>query len=129
MTKTTTTIRRARLLAPAAAAMALLFAAPARADSGEELFKECASCHSLKAGDNEVGPSLHGVFGRQAGTGEGFRYSNIFKAQKFVWTEELLDRYISDPQAMLRGSKMPYSGMSDAENRKALIAWLTEATK
>ena len=114
-----------RRVAPLAFAAALsLCASSAFAQSGEELFKECSTCHSVKAGENDVGPSLHGVVGRQVASVEGFRYSNIFKAQKFVWTEDLLDRYLTDPQAMLRGSKMPYAGMPDAANRKALIAWL-----
>ena len=123
------TRRRARAFALAAALGGAFATSPAFAQSGEELFKECSSGHSVKVGENDVGPSLHGLVGRQIATAEGFRYSNIFKAQKFVWTEDLLDRFLADPQAMFRGSKMPYAGMPDAAQRAALIGWLKEATK
>ena len=94
------------------------------AQSAEDLFKECVTCHSVEPGKNGVGPSLHGVLGRRIATAEGFRYSNILKAQTVVWNESLLDRFIADPQAMFRGNKMPYSGMSDAAARKVLVDWL-----
>ena len=94
------------------------------AQSAEDLFKDCATCHSREPGKNGVGPSLHGLVGRRIATVEGFRYSNILKAQTVVWNESLLDRFIADPQAMFRGNKMPYSGMSDAAARKVLVDWL-----
>jgi len=94
------------------------------AQSAEDLFRECATCHSLEPGKNGVGPSLHGLLGRRVATVEGFRYSNVFKAQSMVWSESLLDRFIADPQAMFRGNKMPYSGMSDAAARKVFVDWL-----
>ena len=108
---------------------ALVSPSAALAQSGEELFKDCVTCHSTQAGVNGVGPSLNGIFGRRIATVEGFRYSNILTAQKLDWTDELLDRFVADPQAMFRGNKMPYSGLSDPAQRKALIDWLKEATK
>lgn len=108
---------------------AILLPSMSHAQSGEKLFEECVTCHSLEAGKNGVGPSLNGIVGRKIATVDGFRYSNIFKAQKLVWTDELLDRFLTDPQAMFRGNKMPYSGMSDAGQRRALLDWLKEATK
>ena len=113
----------------AASAFTIMAFSSASAQSGEEAFKDCATCHSVEKDRHDVGPSLYGVLGRQIGTAEGFRYSNIMKAQKSVWTEEALDRFIADPQAMFRGNKMPYSGMDDAKQRAAVIAYLKAATK
>mgnify|MGYP006302317777 CR=1 FL=1 len=126
---TTINFSHIRALAIAAGAFAIIASSAASAQSGEEAFKDCATCHSVEKDRHDVGPSLYGVLGRQIGTAEGFRYSNILKAQKSVWTEEALDRFIADPQAMFRGNKMPYSGMDDAKQRAAVIAYLKAATK
>ena len=64
----------------------LLAAGFARADGdaarGEKTFEECATCHSTAGGENGVGPSLHGVFGRKAGESTDFRYSRAAQAQR-----------------------------------------------
>ena len=108
---------------------ALMLPPMSHAQSGEKLFEQCVTCHSLEAGKNGVGPSLNGIVGRKIASVDGFRYSNIIKAQKLVWTDELLDRFLADPQAMFRGNKMPFSGISDAGLRRALLDWLKEAAK
>lgn len=112
-----------------ASTLALFSNVPAFAQSGEEAFKDCATCHSLEKDRHDVGPSLYGVIGRQIGTAEGFRYSNILKAQKSAWTEEMIDKFITDPQATYRGNKMPYSGMDDAGQRAAVIAYIKSKMK
>ena len=91
---------------------------------GKLKFQDCIACHSMNAGENLIGPSLFGVYGRQAGTGEGFRYSNAVKKSGVTWDSNSLNQYIANPQAFIAGGRMPYSGMADEEARKHLIAYL-----
>jgi cytochrome c2 len=108
-------------------------ATPAWADGdaakGEAHFKECAACHSVEKGVNNVGPSLNGIFGRAAGTAPDFRYSNAMKKSGVTWTAQTLDELIADPQKRIPGNRMPYSGLTDAAARADLIAYLEKATK
>ncbi len=96
---------------------------------GEARFKECAACHKLEAGANEVGPSLHGIFSRKAGELADFRYSPAMKRSGISWTAETLDKYIADPQAFIPANRMPYAVISNASDRADLIAYLQKATK
>ena len=116
-----------------ASLMTLLLVASARADGdparGEVRFQECAACHRLEAGANEVGPSLHGVFMRKAGELADFRYSPAMKRSGIIWTAETLDQYIADPQALIPANRMPYAGMAAASDRADLIAYLQKTTK
>jgi cytochrome c len=117
----------------AALFMTLLLIAMARADSdaarGEVKFQDCAACHKLEAGANNVGPSLHGIFTRKAGELADFRYSPAIKRSGIAWTPETLDKFITDPQAMVPGNRMPYAGMAGASDRADLVAYLQNATK
>ena len=113
--------------------MMLLLAGTARAGGdaarGETRFQDCAACHKLEAGANNVGPSLHGIFARKAGEIADFRYSPAMKRSGIVWTPETLEKFISDPQAMVPANRMPYAGMTGANDRADLIAYLVNATK
>jgi cytochrome c len=117
----------------AALALSAMFAAPAFAEGnaarGEAQFKECAACHKLAAGANEVGPSLHGIFARKAGELADFRYSPAMKRSGVTWTPESLDKYLADPQAFIPANRMPYAGISNAADRADLIAYLQKATQ
>ena len=112
-------------------ASALVTTAHAEGDAkrGEARFQECAACHKLGAGANEVGPSLHGIFSRKAGELSDFRYSPAMKRSGITWTPETLDKFISDPQVMVPANRMPYAGMASAGDRADLIAYLQSATK
>jgi len=111
----------------------LLAAGAARADGdaarGEKKFGDCAACHKLEAGANNVGPSLHGILARKAGELADFRYSPAIKRSGITWTAETLDKFITDPQALVPGNRMPYAGMAAAADRADLIAYLQNATK
>jgi cytochrome c len=109
----------------------LITAAHAEGDAsrGEAHFKECAACHKLQAGANEMGPSLHGIFSRKAGELADFRYSPAMKRSGVNWTAETLDKYIADPQAFIPANRMPYAGMSNAADRADLIAYLQKAAQ
>ena len=96
---------------------------------GEARFKDCAACHKLEAGDNNVGPSLHEIFQRKAGSLSDFRYSPAMKRSGITWTPETLDKFITDPQAMVPANRMPYAGMASPGDRSDLIAYLQKMTK
>jgi cytochrome c len=100
----------------------------ASADHGKALFVECASCHTLTAGGDGVGPGLKGLFGRKAGSLEDFRYSAGMRRANITWNPQTLDAYLADPQKEVPGNRMPYSGMPNASDRADLIAYLQAAT-
>jgi cytochrome c len=110
----------------------LLLAGAAHADGdaarGEARFGDCAACHKLEAGANNVGPSLHGIFARRAGELPDFRYSPALKRSGIVWTPETLGAFLANPQALVPGNRMPYAGMTDAGSRADLIAYLSKAS-
>jgi cytochrome c len=113
--------------------MTLLLIGAARADGdaarGEAKFQDCAACHKPEAGANNVGPSLHGIFARKAGEIADFRYSPAMKKSGIVWTPEMLEKFITEPQAMVPANRMPYAGMASAADRADLIAYLQKATQ
>lgn len=97
---------------------------------GKLLFLRCASCHDVKPGPSlRIGPTLHGLFGRQVASVQGYGYSTSLKSQTFVWSGPALDRWLTRPTDMAPGTSMAFAGITSAEDRKALIAYLAEATK
>jgi len=124
------------------AAIAVLFTAPALAqdvEKGKSQFGQCRACHSLDKGKNGVGPSLHGMFGRTAGTVEKYTYSSDMKAageKGLKWDEASVMEYLADPGAFLKkylskesvSNKMP-NKFPDETLRKNIIAYLKEAAK
>ncbi|MFN0262992.1 c-type cytochrome [Tepidamorphus sp. 3E244] len=102
------------------------------ADPGELQFaRKCSVCHTLtRDGGNRAGPTLYGVFGRKAGTLEGYVYSDALKHSSIVWTEETIAQLFDDgPDVVTPGSKMPVQRLKTVEDRDALIAFLKRATK
>jgi cytochrome c2 len=96
---------------------------------GEQRFVECAACHSVERGVNNVGPSLAGIFRRPAGALADYRYSAAMRKSGITWTPQTLDEYIADPQKRVPANRMPYAGLPDAAARADLIAYLEKATK
>ena len=84
----------------------------------------CAACHSVSAGQNGIGPSLAGVFGRKAGSLMGFDYSAAMKASGKVWDDAALDNFLTSPMAAVPGTRMTYMGQTDPAKRKAVIDYL-----
>jgi cytochrome c len=119
----------ASALALAATAVAIaLFAmsSPARAQdatAGKAVFAQCVSCHTIEDASG-AGPTLKGVLGRQAGVVADFRYSRAMKNAGFAWDAAKLDAYIADPQKLVPGNIMPFSGIEDAKERANLVAYL-----
>ena len=95
--------------------------------SGDALFRQqCAICHAaVKDEPHRQGPTLWGVIGRKAGSFADFSYSPAFKKAMAgkLWSEALIDRWITDPQALARGTTMGYQ-QADAEKRAAIIEYL-----
>jgi len=102
---------------------------PPSAERGAELWAKCKSCHTVeKGGRNIVGPNLHGVFGRRAGTVPNYSYSPAMKQANLVWNDETLDKYLAETVDFLPGTKM-YGGLAIKQDRLDLIAWLKLSTR
>ena len=100
------------------------------ADAGKKVFNKCRACHKIEAGaGNGVGPNLHGVVGRKAGTAEGFKYSKAFQEADFDWNDENLHQYLEDPRKFLPGNKMAFPGLRSEEDRDNVIAYLEAESK
>lgn len=114
--------RSAALLA--AAGWCIAWNGPSRADDLDEakaqFLKSCGTCHSAERGAApRQGPTLAGVIGRRAGTLEGYAYSPALKSWGEVWTEDLLDPWITNAQATRPGTVMNYRQADEA--KRALI--------
>jgi cytochrome c len=86
----------------------------------------CRTCHSAQAGDNRLGPNLHGIVGRKAGAEKGYAaYSQAVKTAGITWDEATLEKFIADPEAVVPNNNMkPYKGIPDAKVRKEIVAYL-----
>lgn len=119
----------------AALALSLTLAVPAFAEgdaaAGQKVYTtKCKVCHTVDAGGkNGVGPGLHGVFGRTAGTREGFAYSPAMKAMGTAWSAETIKAYVANPKEYVPGNKMAFVGIKNPAELDNLIAYLQEATK
>ena len=126
-------MRRSNLIAALAAGVFALanHQALAGADlaKGEKLFKRCKTCHSLEEGKKKVGPSLFGLFGRTAGSVEGYKYSKAMKESGIVWDEETLDAFVTKPKDLVPKTKMSFPGFKNEQDRIDIIAYLKEATQ
>ena len=113
-----------------AVTLALASARGLRADAGDpetgrRLFGACAACHSTVPGRHMTGPSLASIWGRTAGTVEGFtRYSKALGQADVVWDESSLDAWLADPEAFIPNTRMTFRGMPDEGQRRDLIAFL-----
>jgi cytochrome c len=119
-----------RIVTAALAGFALLIAGSAISSSsqaadqmgGKALFeKRCGGCHSLDK--DKEGPRLAGVYGRKAGTIDSFQYSEALKNSKIVWSDDTLERWLTDTERVVPNNDMSFH-VESAEERKAIIAYL-----
>jgi len=124
------------------AAMACMLASPSSlsqdsASQGKEVAPEqqqvfnnaCRSCHTTREGDNRLGPNLHKIVGRKAGSLPDYNYSTAMKGAGFDWDEEKLERFIANPDEVVPGNNMkPYGGLASADERKKVVAFLRSIT-
>ena len=96
--------------------------------SGQLAFNNaCRTCHIMREGDNRLGPNLHKIIGRKAGSLPDYAFSSAMKEAGFVWDAEKLDRFIANPDEVVPGNNMkPYGGLSSSEDRKKIIAFLAQ---
>lgn len=111
------------LLGVSAAHAQAVTGAAGDAARGKTLYQACTSCHSID--ENDIGPKHRGVVGRPAGSLPDYAYSAALKASGIVWSAENLDRWLTNPQALVPGTKM-YFSLPDAQSRADLIAYLAE---
>jgi cytochrome c len=100
--------------------------------NGEKQFaRKCSVCHTLNSdGKKRAGPTLYKVFGRKAGTLEGYKYSEALLKSKIIWNEKTINQLFHEgPDKVTPGTKMPIQRMKRYEDRKDLITFLKEATK
>jgi len=117
-------------VAAALAGMIGVGAMASRADSiagdaahGKAVYEICQGCHSLD--ENDVGPKHRGVVGRTAGSIAGYAYSPALKQSGVVWSAETLDRWLTNPQGVVPGTKM-FFALSNAQDRADVIAYLAQ---
>lgn len=95
--------------------------------TGKRVFNQCQACHTVVKGKNGLGPSLNGVVGRKAGTADGFKnYSPAMQKSDVAWTEENLDKYLSDPKGFLPGNRMIFVGLKKDQDRADVIAFIKQ---
>ena len=105
-------------------AVAAMPACAADAAHGKVVFQTCAACHSDKP--DAIGPSLRGVFGRKSASLPDFRYSNAMMRANLTWDDANLKAYIKDPQAKVKGNRMPFGGLSNAADIDDVVAYLKD---
>src|ERR1700752_3602868 len=98
----------------------------AGSEDGQLAFNNaCRTCHTLREGDNRLGPNLHKIIGRRAGSLPNYGYSSAMKGADLVWDNATLDRFIANPDQVVSGNSMkPYGGLSSAEERAKIVAFL-----
>ena len=90
---------------------------------GKSVYQGCTGCHSLD--EDDVGPRHRGVVGRAAGSVPGYVYSPGLKNSHIVWDRDMLDRWLTKPQALVPGAKM-FFALPNAQDRADVIAFLAE---
>jgi cytochrome c len=101
---------------------------PASDDAARQAFNNsCRTCHSVKEGDNRLGPNLNKIVGRKAGSLPNYNYSPSMKEAGFVWDQDKLTRFMVKPDEVVSGNKMqPYGGVS-AEEAAKVVGYLQAA--
>jgi cytochrome c2/polyisoprenoid-binding protein YceI len=111
-------------VAPAAPAVQVAFDGDAK--KGKKVFRKCRACHSVKDGDNKVGPHLAGVIGRAAGSVDGAKYSKAMRESGLIWDADTLVAYLQGPKSVVPGTSMSFNGLKKLSEVQDLLAYLAE---
>jgi nitrite reductase (NO-forming) len=95
---------------------------------GRAVFRKCGLCHSLEPGKNLQGPSLAGIVGRKSGVAPNFNYSDAMKKAGLTWDAATLEAYLTDPQKVVPGNRMPFPGLKSQHDRDDVIAYLAASS-
>ncbi len=105
-----------------------LFASTSAAE-GAKVFKKCAACHSInEGGSNKIGPALWGVLGRSVGSVPDYKYSKAMASYGKNWSFEEMNGFLIKPKDWIKGTKMSFAGLKNAEDRAAVILYMNENT-
>lgn len=114
----------------AGAALVMIAMVPAKAQdvaAGERSWAKCRVCHQIgENAKNAVGPQLNGLFGRKAGTVEGYNYTQQNKDSGITWDDAVFAEYIRDPRAKIPGTKMVFAGIKNEQEIKDLTAFIKQ---
>ena len=95
---------------------------------GRAAFAPCGACHALDPGASELpGPTLAGLIGRPVAGDPGFAYSPVLRAagaEGLIWDQALLERFLADPEGLFPGMWMSYPGITDPDERRALVTYI-----
>ncbi|MGF1476886.1 MAG: c-type cytochrome [Geminicoccaceae bacterium] len=97
-------------------------------EEGEKVFRRCRACHVVDQEQNRVGPHLVGIMGREAGSVEGFNYSDAMKNSGITWNEETIAAYLADPKGYIPGNRMAFAGLRQEQQITDVIAYLAAQT-
>jgi cytochrome c len=120
-------LTRTAVITSGLASLAFLFTRSVlAADDGQTAFNtHCRTCHSVKEGDNRLGPSLHKIYGAKAGASGYGTYSQGLASSAVTWDEKTLDRFIENPDQVVSNNNMkPYKGIGDQAIRKQIVEYL-----
>lgn len=99
-----------------------VYADPAEITAGERVFRnQCLGCHSVNAGENRAGPTLHGLFGRRSGSIEGFDFSPAMEAAGIEWSTETLDAFLESPKDIVPDTKMVFWGLDERQRERVIL--------
>jgi len=100
---------------------------PAQQRGAEVFANECSVCHAVTQGTTGLmGPNLSGVLGRKSGALPGFNYSQAMRSKDITWQAETISQLITQPQAFVPGTYMPYMGLASADDRQAVVCFLSQ---
>jgi len=99
------------------------------ANKGKKVFNKCKACHTMKAGKNKIGPSLHGIMGRKAASDPKFKYSKAMKASGLTWDDKTLRKFLKKPKKLVKGTRMSFAGIKKQKQMDNLMAYLKKASK
>jgi len=94
--------------------------------AGSRIWRQCSACHVADQEQNRVGPHLVDVIGREKASVEGFRYSDALTELEGRWTPDDMSAWLEDPRGYAPGNRMSFNGLSDAQDRADLLAYLAD---
>lgn len=98
------------------------------AAAGAKVFNKCKTCHITSGEGKRMGPSLECVFGRTAGSVEGYRYSAAMSGSGIVWSHDTLAQFLKNPKAYIPKNKMMFPGLKKEQQLEDVLAYVEGAT-